>query len=312
MLKSIGRLTIRVMLAAGLLLTPAGPAWAEGPDGDVHQCEVTTICTDVHEPGTAPKPGTTGGTGTNNGGGGVQTCTWNGEQWPCWDNDLGWFDSSNGCYYHRSSPQPPAGSKDWDGHDPADGAVYEVNCRQAGGGMMTQNPVFLAQAPGGPPPDNPATLAKDARDRIVFTAPQPHIAPADKALVGLPVWLWYDWSGAGKAPQPVTVKGNYISVTATPSVHRVIWDLGDGHTVQCKGPGTPYPPGATGPSPDCPYLFTASSALKANGTFSVTVTVEWQTDSVIVGAGTKVGQPILLSTTSAPFELKVGEVQVLN
>ncbi|MFC8448094.1 hypothetical protein [Kitasatospora sp. NPDC057223] len=311
MLKPIGRFTIRVLMAAGLLLAPAGTAMADGPGGDVTHCAVTYVCTGVHEPGTAPTAAPTG-TAAPATGGGPQTCSWNGKEWPCWDDDLGWF--SEGCYYRRSSPQPPAGDQAWEGHDPsAGGAVYDKVCRQADGGIDGQIPVFLAQAPGGPPPDNPAALAKDARDAIRFDPPTPHLAPTDGALVGLPVWLWYDWAGGGAAPAPSTVRGNYISVTATPTVTGVRWDLGDGHVVDCgKSAGTPYKAAfGKAKSPDCGYVFTESSAKRASGAFAGTVTVTWEVTARVVGTN-QTFAPIVMRAVSDPFELKVGEVQVLN
>ncbi|WP_371478272.1 hypothetical protein [Kitasatospora sp. NBC_00315] len=305
--------TFRVLLAAGLLLAPAGAAMADGPTGDVHQCQVTYICTDVHEPGTVPTTGPTGGGGAS--GGGTATCSWNGQDWACWDNDLGWFSTSNGCYYHLSDPQPPAGDPSWAGHQPADGGVYEVNCRQTTGGIAPGEPVFLAQAPGGPPPDDKFALANDARGRIRFDAPAPHVAPAAGAVVGLPVWLWFDWAAGTAAPAPGTVRGNYISVTATPVLQDVEWNFGHGQVKHCTTAGTPYEARfGREPSPDCGFTFTESSAVeRASGAFSGTVTLTWAVTSKVVGTGEAIGtRPITMTVTTVPFALTVSEVQVLN
>ena len=105
MLKTV----FRTLLLSALLLASTAPASAEEPGGGVNPCAVRDICIVVTEPGGTAEPGSGGGGTSGGSDGGVQMCSWNGQQWPCWDDDLGWFSTSDGCYYHRSEPQPPAG-----------------------------------------------------------------------------------------------------------------------------------------------------------------------------------------------------------
>ncbi|WP_280714831.1 hypothetical protein [Kitasatospora sp. MAP5-34] len=241
-------------------------------------------------------------------------CSWNGQQWPCWDNDLGWFNTSDGCYYHRSDPQPPAGDPEWGGNDPAKGAMYEVNCRQVGGGLSPKPPEFFAAPPGGaPPPDNPVDLGWQAAGMIQLAAPKLHAAPAGTALVGAPVWLWYERTAASAGPESATVPGRQISVTATAVVKSVHWDTGDGSPgLDCTTPGTPYTPGAPADATDCAYVYKTGSALKADHNFYLTAVVTWHVTATVVSTQKQVLDFDYQVPADQPLPLRVGEMQVLN
>ncbi|GJF27322.1 hypothetical protein KNE206_00220 [Kitasatospora sp. NE20-6] len=306
---------IRTLLLLALLLAPASPAAANGPDGGVNPCAVRDICIIVTEPGGTADPG--GGSGGTSGGsdGGVQMCAWNGQQWPCWDDDLGWFSTANGCYYHRSDPQPPAGDPSWEGHDPADGAVYEVNCRQTGDTLTPLPPQFFAQPPGGPPPpDRPYDLGMKALGMIHFDAPELHAAPAGTAVVGVPVWLWYAKSKTSSGPQSATAQGRTMHVTATAVLRTVHWDTGDGSPgADCAGPGTPYVPG-TGADvqPPCGHTYRSTSAGAQDQTLYLTARAVWRVVAVRSDTGAQVFAVDYAVTTDVPLPLKVAEVQALN
>ncbi|WP_156178468.1 hypothetical protein [Saccharothrix sp. ST-888] len=244
----------------------------------------------------------------------MQMCSWNGQQWPCWDDDLGWFSSSDGCYYHRMNQQPPAGAKEWGGHDPSEGAVYEVNCRGIDGQLTPKDPMFFAQPPGGePPPDRPYDLGLKALKTIRLAAPVLHAAPTGTAVVGVPVWLWYDRDAATTGPLSATATGRQISVTATVTLAGVHWDTGDGAGVDCTSPGTPYHADAGGsPSPDCGHLYTTGSARQRDGRYYLTATLNWKVTAVVSGTGEKVFAFDFPVTSDQPLPLRVGEVQVLN
>ncbi|MEV7778580.1 hypothetical protein [Kitasatospora sp. NPDC088351] len=313
MLKPVRRFAIRAMVFAALLLSPVVPAAADPtPGGEVNHCTVNVICAGTNEPGTKPTPGTGGGGG--GGGGGPELCSYHGVEWPCHDPELGWFSNSTGCYYQLTNPQPPADSPDWEGHKPSDGAVYDKTCRSSDGGQSAPEPTFFAQAPAGPPPDNPVALARQAADRITFPAPVPGIAPQGTAVVGVPVWLWLDQSKGSAVPAPVTVHGNTLSVTVTPKLDRVVWDLGDGRVETCEGqtaPGTPYDPAyGAAASPTCGHVFAKGSATLPTGTFFGSVTAHWTAYVTVTGSNQKIDP--LQMTRMTDLELRVAEVQVLN
>lgn len=312
MLKSGWRMMIRAAVLLGMVAATFSPAVAADPTGGVNPCTVSDICVVITEPGSDPSPGSTLPGGSGGGGGGVQMCSWNGQQWPCWDDDLGWFNTSDGCYYHRSDPQPPADDQAWGGHDPSSGAVYEVNCRGVGGQLTPKPPMFFAQPPGGEPPaDRPVDLGLKAVRMIHFDPPKLHAAPGGTALVGSPVWLWYDRKDSTAGPQSATVKGRQISVTATAEIKNVHWDTGDGTAgVDCRTPGTAYTPGAT--SPDCQYVYRTGSAHQKDSSYYLTAVITWHISAKVVGQAGQVFGFDYLVPTDQPLPLRVGEMQVLN
>jgi hypothetical protein len=85
--------------------------------------------------------------------------------------------------------------------------------------------------------------------------------------------------------------------------------MGDGSTVVCEGPGTPWRPGLdpAGSSPDCGHRYLRASAGAPGGAFTVTVTVSW--DVSWSGAGRSGAVPGL--TTTSSLQLRVAESQAL-
>jgi len=85
----------------------------------------------------------------------------------------------------------------------------------------------------------------------------------------------------------------------------VSWSLGDGSTVVCAGPGTPFVPGqsdAYAGSPDCGHTYTRAA------TVTVTATVSWQVRWA--GGGTGGALPGLQSASTVL--LRVVEAQAVN
>ncbi|MER5866351.1 hypothetical protein [Kitasatospora sp. NPDC002040] len=290
----------------GMLAATISPAGAEEPGGSVNPCAVRDICIIVHEPGSTASGHPGGKTETA-----AAKCVWDGVERPCWNDQLGWFSNSTGCYYMLMQPKPPADHRAWGGRDPATGEIYNVSCLDSS--SAARGPQFFAQAPAGPPPtDNVVALRKEALEMLHIAPPKMHAAPAGKAVVGAPVWLWYDRSAASVGPLTGTARGNVISVTATAWVEDVVWDTDDFHTVGCKGAGTPYRAdlGRT-ESPDCEHVFRSSSAHRADGTLYLTATAIWKVKATRSDTGQSVefDYPVP-SATSMP--LQVAEVQVLN
>ncbi|MFI9272695.1 hypothetical protein ACIGXM_18520 [Kitasatospora sp. NPDC052896] len=342
MLRSLRRTMGQLLLIAGLLagttLLPGTtpPAAAAGPTrGGVNPCVVLEVCVVVTSPGSSPTPGSGGGGGTGSGGGGGPAmCSWNGQQWPCWDPDYGWFDSSSGCYFDELSPQPDPGDPLWGGHSSSDGAVYAKACALTGGGLEVESPVWLAKPPGvGQAPPDPGTVAQMAVKQLKFAKPVVHTAPAGTALVGVPVWFWYETSAADQdqtvGPQSTTVSLNGLSVTATARLDHVLWDLGyvDPTTGQeavldCGGPGVPYQPGLEQdvPAGACTRTFskattpTAGASAAAGGTagFYLTATEYWTVSSWNNTAGDQAYPDLTITVASDPIGLSVNELQVLN
>lgn len=332
MLKSLRRILGHLLLLAGLLAGSAVPAHAAGPTGSGNICAVSTICLVVVQPGTAPSPGGSGGSGS----GSTASCVWNGVSYPCWDPEKGWFDVTDGCYLSLMDPQPTAGDPYWGGHDPSTGSVYLKTCYSTV--ITTPQPVFLSKSPslGAPPPD-PAMVAQMAFNKLVLVKPVPHTAPTGSALVGSPVWFWFDTSSDTSAetlgPQSKTAVLGPLAMTAQATLSDVSWDLGykdqDGKevTFSCKGnggAGLPYQAGLeTSPPPGaCTWLFSKTSKITSTPTaaptgsvpgavakpYDVTVTRVWKVN--ITGSG--VDEWLTVSVPSDPVRLTVSDLQVLN
>ncbi|MCD0481386.1 hypothetical protein LO771_02920 [Streptacidiphilus sp. ASG 303] len=301
-------------LSVGTLMTIAQPAAAGDPPpgGGVWECHNEVTCVEVHVPGT-PGSTPTGGSGGGGGGSGPQTCTWAGREYPCTDPDLGWFNTSDGCYYSRTDPQPAAGDPAWGGHDPKDGAVYDRVCRQADGSLVVKDPVWLAAPPGAEPPPDPRQVALQAIAQLRYPKPALHTAPGGKGtpLVGMPVWLWTD-PLAARPSKALTVRG--VTVRAEAALAKVVWHLGDGTDLECPGTGTPYRPEDGGrESPDCGHTYAHSSAGHPNEEFTVSTTLYWHITATIEGTGVQpIDPPPDLPTEGAALRFKVAEVQVLN
>ncbi|WP_433418762.1 hypothetical protein ACQP1V_03605 [Microtetraspora malaysiensis] len=168
-------------------------------------------------------------------------------------------------------------------------------------------------APKGDPGDEspavtPVMVALMARDR--FRLPAPAIGSSPKAedlqLVRLPIWLAVarqTWR-----PYTATATAGGITAVATATPVSVSWTMGDGATVICKGPGTPYRDGRDDPrksSPTCGHTYLRSSG-RDDG-YRVTATITWRvTWSASGESGTL---PPLSTTSSASF--RVAESQAI-
>ena len=156
----------------------------------------------------------------------------------------------------------------------------------------------------------PGVLAQLAVKYLRLSDPVIRSSPAPGALqlAQLPVWLWIApdaWEPQSKTAQ---VPGESVTATATPV--SAAWAMGDGTTVTCKGPGTPYAGGnPAAASPTCGHTYDQSSAGQPGGAFPVTVTITW--DITWQGTGGAGGALAPLQTVAAA-EFRVAESQALN
>jgi len=166
---------------------------------------------------------------------------------------------------------------------------------------------------GGAPPILPApgVLAQLAVKYLRLPDPVIRSSPAPGALqlTRLPSWLWVAanvWQPQSKTAQ---VPGEAVTATATPV--SAAWAMGDGKTVTCQGPGTPYAAGdnPSAASPTCGYTYNQSSAGQPGGTYKVTVTITW--DITWAGPGGAGGVLAPLQTVAAA-QFRVAESQALN
>ncbi|WP_392893222.1 ATP/GTP-binding protein [Streptomyces sp. LN699] len=122
----------------------------------------------------------------------------------------------------------------------------------------------------------------------------------------MPVWMW---SKPGPSRTgPTSASAGAVTVTATARVRTVVWSMGDGTTVPCAGPGTPYEPRfGKEPSLTCGHVYTRTSATAPGGRFPVTATstrdVRWE------GAGQSGTLTVARASSTG---LAIGELQVVG
>ncbi|MFF2305980.1 ATP/GTP-binding protein [Streptomyces sp. NPDC058128] len=276
------------------LLAVAGTATANPPpDTPVEGCDVGFICVGAGTDGEEGKssPGT-----SSSGGSGSKPVSNPADQ--------------PSCSYKKLDPQPDAKSLLWEGHDPADGgAVYERICIGGPGGMTIG--AVWAPGPPGPAAIDPAVLAQQALDKMLLRPPAIGITPkpGGRGVVGMPVYLWTQQGPETYGPNTASASAGGVTVTATARVSRIVWNMGDGKSVTCTTPGTPYKAEyGKQASPDCGHRYTAPSSSTGTGKYHVsatsTWTIGWQATTGLSGQLTEIRQ--------SAVDVNVVEVQVLN
>ncbi len=178
----------------------------------------------------------------------------------------------------------------------------------AGPGVLNPMPPFWvtgAQPNAGTVQVDPVVVAQQAAKELVFASPTIEMAPPDGSpqLVEVASWLWL---GPG-AWQTLTASASAgpVTTTATATPSKVVWDMGDGASVTCHGPGTPYASSEPNATTDCSYTWPQA------GTFTVTATVYWSVTWTATGApgggnlGVQAGPP-------AQVQVTVTESQAIN
>ena len=285
----IRRVLTVLLVAVGLASITSSPARADaGCDpGQSPWCQVD-----------GSGDGTPGG-GGNGGGGG---CTWQGVAVPCQDPDLGYY-AGGGCYYKPADP-PPLPPRD------ATGGWYVRSCLTApGSGVVTLFLAWVENPPAGP---TPAQLAQQALAKIHLLGARIGLAPdpGGSGLVGNPVWMWTAVTAQTWGPQTATATGGAITVTLTAQATRIVWDMGNGHSVSCDNPGTPYTPNyGRADSPDCGYRYTTASTSPGSphSRYHVTATTYW---TVIWNGGGQTG--VLNPTSVSQSSVEIQELQVVT
>jgi hypothetical protein len=138
-----------------------------------------------------------------------------------------------------------------------------------------------------------------------------NLSPAAGATqyVGLPLWAWTPVSVWNTKAASVSAGGVSLTMTANPAYS--VWSMGDGGSMTCRGPGTPYPAQprrALRNSPDCGYTYAAPSTSHPGGSYPVSVTTHWKVAWTTTN-GLSGSEPDM--TTTSSFSLTVSEIQGL-
>lgn len=303
--RRLAAIAVTLAVAAGWLTLTAGPAAADyvycPPEGG--DCYLV-----VTNPGGPGGPGNGGGGG--GGGGGVLRCSTDGEGGMIVGclHHYGYY-MGDGCFSKLMEPQPPAGDPFWEGHAPGDGAVYVISCGWPG--FVVPNFEWRATAPpgfGGLP--SPAELAARAINQLPIRGPVITTAPdaAGSGLVGLPVWIWTPAFEATWGPSSRTASVPGLSVTATAKATKIVYQMGNGDSITCTAPGTPYHPSfGRAKSPDCGYNGYAKPSSTVGGRYTITGTTTWQ---INWAGGGETGDVTVTRTSTATID--IDELQVIT
>ncbi len=304
-----GILTLIAALIGALFLTTS-PAYAGPITCPPGSTPIAGNCVIVVDPGGGGGGGGTTPVDNPGGGGGSQECRKaSGEVVPCQTEHGYW----NGACYDKdvSAEFPDKSDPIWQGHE--DGVILRQTCIGSDGSVPIVTR-WEASAPGvaGPSPRelaDRAVQAMDFRAGQIATAPPPlSVQPDGMAIVGIPVWLWVGDPGESTTgPITRSASGGGTTVTATGTLDRIVYTMGDGGQVTCTGPGTPYRTEyGDRTSPDCGYTYTKTSAGKASEAHTISATSYWTVEWA--GGGQTGTIPLEFTRTE---QLRVGELQVL-
>ena len=309
-----------LLLLGAILFVGFAPARADGPTCVKFDPKTGECLINVPGPG---RPGGPGPGGPNPGGPGPGSP----KGGPCIDDDIlrppgevvpcttqgvyspiAYWSNARQCYVGRMEPQPPAGDPAYEGH--TDGAVYY--CQPPGPIVSTGIQIFWSATPpvAALPPD-PTQLARQALASMALKAIQIGIVPDPKpgsiGLVGLPVWMWTTPTQQTYGPITRSASAGGITVTATAKVKTLVWSMGDGSTVTCVSPGTPYTDGyGKSDSPTCGHRYSRTSLGQSGAAYQVGATSYWE---VAWNGGGENG--VINIAFTANTQVRIGELQVL-
>jgi len=219
-----------------------------------------------------------------------------------------------GCKTALEDPQPPVSDAVWQGHTPKDGAIYDKMCKQGINGpagiSWNITRFFSAKAPA--QTIDPALVAQEAIKLLPITGPNIRTAPsaAGSGLIGLPVWVWTPATASTWGPVSRTASVTGVSVTATAQATQIVYSMGNGTSITCKSPGTPYQPSfGRKASPDCGYAagYQRPSRTVSGGRYKITGVTTWH----ITWAGGGATGDLTVTRTSAS-SIRIDELQVIS
>jgi len=160
------------------------------------------------------------------------------------------------------TPIGPTGTKLLGPGGAGPGAWYIPNCQFRDGYVGDPMPAVWIGSTPSTPAVNPRQLAQQAVADLALGGAQIEMSPPPTRpqIVNVQTWLWL--SGAWRSMSATAAAGP-VKATATAVPTKVVWDMGDGHSVTCYGPGTVYnrDKPASGQSTNCSYTYrTPSSA----------------------------------------------------
>ena len=155
-----------------------------------------------------------------------------------------------------------------------------------------------------------STILSSAMGALNPPRPTIHTSPSRRAglLVQTPTWLWLPPSYWRTYSTTIMVWGYVVTIFATPTTVR--WNMGNGNSVTCIGPGTPWIPGFSDALSTCNYTYRHSSDGASGGRYRITATVTFVGSFTSVGLGGMRG-PLGAVTRSSSVRASVAEIQGL-
>jgi len=238
----------------------------------------------------------------------------------CHDPNLGWWNSTDSCYWNVVTPQPPADSLLWLGNLPANGDLYTRTCETQQGlglGVLGTDVAFSSDAPPG---YNGLAGVKDellglqAIVSLGLLPPSVHTAPSATGigLVGMPVWMWQDSGLFTLGPLNLTIGVTLLGLSVGVGIKalgaQIDYYMGDGNDVVCHGLGTTYTAtSGRSASPTCGYVYSQPSTTQPGGHYTVTAAATWNVSWTI---GPDTGSITIVRATTVP--ITIDELQVVN
>lgn len=217
---------------------------------------------------------------------------------------VGPYQAGDTVEYERSEPATQS-DVEFAGLDPSgEHWWWFVHCVRDGVAVAGVE-ILVTDTPGVPP----EVIRDRAAARIDPPAPSPVSNPplGESAFVAVPTWLWLD-SSAWTAIEVSETQGLVaVAVRATPV--EAAWNMGDGVTVVCDGPGVEWRPGLAEDATDCSHTYTSSSYGAPGGVFSGSVTVTWVFEWWINGAAQGTFGSV---DVASGFEVAVAEIQAVE
>jgi hypothetical protein len=151
-------------------------------------------------------------------------------------------------------------------------------------------------------PPTPRELAQMLLTQLNLRAPGTlHTSPdANRLYVRFPTWFWVEGEAGVTEPKSASTSDGAVTITAVPEL---LWTTGEGDTVSCEGPGTPYSAARfdpADPSPDCGHTYAKP------GHYTLTLTVNWTVKGT--GPDGDLGE-IGTDTFTASEDIDVFEIQ---
>ena len=155
-----------------------------------------------------------------------------------------------------------------------------------------------------------STIVSQAMGALNPPRPTIHTSPSYRSglLVQTPTWLWLPPSYWRTYSTTIVVWGYAVTIFARPTTVR--WTMGNGDSITCLGPGTPWIPGFGEALGTCSYTYRHSSDGAAGGRYRISATVTFVGSFTTVGLGGVRG-PLGAVTRSSSVYAPVAEIQGL-